>query len=196
MSEPAASSLRQQLAFYGAYHSNPTNVWIHIICVPFILWSAYVLGAQLPAIPGVPAVHVELGPYLTFDLNYPALWAIATELYYFVITPLVTLTHLPIAAATLLTANWFAHQPGSVNIAAVVHVVCWLAQFYGHGVHEGRAPALLDNLLGAFVLAPLFVHYEVLFMLGLFKQTKKNLQNDVGKLISELRLKKREVKEE
>ena len=58
------------------------------------------------------------------------------------------LTHLPIAAATLLTATAFASKPDSLTIAAVVHVGCWIAQFYGHGVHEGRAPALLDNLLG------------------------------------------------
>jgi len=51
-------------------------------------------------------------------------------------------------AATLLTATAYASKPGSLGIAAAVHVVCWLAQFYGHGVHEGRAPAVLDNVLG------------------------------------------------
>jgi len=56
--------------------------------------------------------------------------------------------HLPVAAGTLLSATAYASKPGSLGIAAAVHVFCWLAQFYGHGVHEGRAPALLDNLLG------------------------------------------------
>ena len=28
----------RQLVFYGAYHSNKTNVIIHIICVPLIVW--------------------------------------------------------------------------------------------------------------------------------------------------------------
>lgn len=27
-----------QLTFYGAYHNNPINVAIHIVCVPLILW--------------------------------------------------------------------------------------------------------------------------------------------------------------
>jgi len=193
---PAAFSLREQLAFYGAYHTNPTNVWIHITCVPLIVWSAYVLTAHLPKSEVIPSIHADFGPYLAFDLNYAAIWAIATELYYFVLTPAVTLTHIPLAAFTLLTATAFASKPGSVGIAAVVHVSCWLAQFYGHGVHEGRAPALLDNLLGALVLAPLFVYYEVWFMLGFLKQTKKDLHNDVGKLTTELRLKKKEAKKE
>lgn len=40
----------------------------------------------------------------------------------------------------------------------------------------------LTMLRIALVLAPLFVHYEVLFVFGLFKQVKKDLHNDVGKL--------------
>lgn len=48
----------------------------------------------------------------------------------------------------------------------------------------------------AFVLAPLFVHYEVLFVLGLFKQVKKELHNDVGKLKTELRPKNKAAKKE
>jgi uncharacterized membrane protein YGL010W len=30
--------------------------------------------------------------------------------------------------------------------ALVIHVVAWILQFIGHGVFEGRAPALLDSL--------------------------------------------------
>lgn len=45
--------------------------------------------------------------------------------------------------------------------ATVLHIVAWIAQFYGHGVHEGRAPALVDNL-GFAGLAPFFVSFEFL----------------------------------
>jgi uncharacterized membrane protein YGL010W len=45
--------------------------------------------------------------------------------------------------------------------AIVLHVVSWVLQFIGHGVFEGRAPALLDNLIQAVFLAPLFVWLEV-----------------------------------
>jgi len=192
---PAAFSLRQQLAFYGAYHSNPTNVWIHILCVPAIVWSAYAMAAHFPKPDMIPSIHADFGPYLSFDLNYAAIWAITTELYYLILTPAVTLTHLPIAAVTLLTATAFASKPGSLWISEVIHVACWLAQFYGHGIHERRAPALLDNLLGAFVLAPLFVHYEIFFKLGFLKQANKDLQNDVVKLKKELKLEKGAKKE-
>jgi hypothetical protein len=54
----------------------------------------------------------------------------------------------------------------------------------------------VTTLRKALVLAPLFVHYEVLFMLGLLKQVKKDLHNDVGKLKTELRLKNKGAKKE
>ena len=62
-------------------------------------------------------------------------------------------------------------------------VLSWLLQFYGHGVHEGRAPALLDNLLGAVVLAPLFVFIEVLFCFGYRPELQRWLKKETGRLI-------------
>lgn len=32
--------IRKQFTFYGAYHTNPVNVAIHIVCVPLIIWFA------------------------------------------------------------------------------------------------------------------------------------------------------------
>ena len=56
--------------------------------------------------------------------------------------------------------------------ALAVHVVCWILQFIGHGVFEGRAPALLDNLFQALFMAPIFVLIEVLMSLGLLSSFK------------------------
>ncbi|KAJ6324869.1 hypothetical protein OIU76_012041 [Salix suchowensis] len=44
----------------------------------------------------------------------------------------------------------------------VAQIICWTGQFIGHGVFEKRAPALLDNLVQAFVMAPFFVLLEAL----------------------------------
>jgi len=46
-------------------------------------------------------------------------------------------------------------------IALGIFTASWIAQFIGHGVFEGRAPALLDNLVQALFLAPFFVWMEV-----------------------------------
>lgn len=48
-----------------------------------------------------------------------------------------------------------------MKLALVVQLFSWLSQFVGHGAAEGRAPALLDNLLqGASFSAFLYIHSE------------------------------------
>ncbi|KAI5056480.1 hypothetical protein GOP47_0028298 [Adiantum capillus-veneris] len=48
------------------------------------------------------------------------------------------------------------------KVVLVSQLVCWTSQFIGHGVFEGRSPALLDNLSQALFMAPFFVLLEVL----------------------------------
>ncbi|GAB4860776.1 hypothetical protein Ancab_035939 [Ancistrocladus abbreviatus] len=47
-------------------------------------------------------------------------------------------------------------------VALAAQLFCWTSQFIGHGVFEKRAPALLDNLAQAFLMAPFFVLLEAL----------------------------------
>lgn len=73
----------------------------------------------------------------------------------------------------------------TLQAAVILHVVCWIAQFVGHGAFEGRAPALLDNLVQAIFLAPMFVWLEILFKLGyrpeLQARVEKSVQAEVAK---------------
>merc|ERR1712224_405093 len=81
------------------------------------------------------------------------------------------------AAAVIFAGMWFtmAHYSLAFNAAygdqaaiyaAYIHILSWVMQFVGHGVCEGRKPALLDSLAQAFFNAPLFVLLETLFMFG------------------------------
>lgn len=69
-------------------------------------------------------------------------------------------TYLPWAILSQLTVTYFASDPystrnlpgplngmGSMKMAGLIQLFSWLSQFVGHGAAEGRAPALLDNLL-------------------------------------------------
>ena len=64
-------------------------------------------------------------------------------------------------------------------------------QFIGHGKFEGRKPALLDNLVQALFLAPLFVWYEVLFKLGFYKNLKKEVDSAIAVEVAKLNAKKK-----
>ena len=95
----------------------------------------------------------------------------------------------PVAGTALfpMIIGWTAYanhltkvSPRSCNQAAIaVEIVAWIAQFVGHGVYEKRAPALLDNLLQAFVLAPFFVFIEGLFMLGYRPELQRRVNQKV-----------------
>lgn len=63
--------------------------------------------------------------------------------------------------------------------AGAAFVVSWIAQFIGHGFFEGRAPALLDNLVQALLLAPFFIWFEILFRLGYRPELKGRLDKAI-----------------
>ncbi|KAG1753747.1 uncharacterized protein EDB91DRAFT_1099659 [Suillus paluster] len=179
--------VRKQLAFYGSYHSHPVNVFIHIFGVPALLWSALVLATRIPSPSFLPEVRYTFNEYLVFDMNTPAVGTTLYFVYYFILEPIAALLYAPQMVVSLLTATAYASRPDGIRDAIIVQVVSWIAQFLGHGLAEGRAPALLDNILGALVLAPFFVHLELLFMLGYRPDLHKQLQNDVGIEIAKIR---------
>lgn len=91
-------------------------------------------------------------------------------------------------AATAYSNHLTSTYGSSANTwAAAVHVVCWIAQFVGHGKFEGRAPALLDNLVQALFLAPFFVWFEILFALGYRPELKRRIDKAVQEQIQKFR---------
>ncbi|KAE9405985.1 DUF962-domain-containing protein [Gymnopus androsaceus JB14] len=184
---PGIFDVHSQLTFYGAYHSNSINVAIHCICVPLIMWSAQVLLASAPHPSFLPEYRYEINDYLILDLNYSTLLVAVYEAYYLMLEPVAALLYAPQFTLSVLTANAFAQRPDHLTVAIVMHTLSWIAQFIGHGVAEKRAPALFDNLVGAIVLAPFFVHLECLFALGYRPDMYKRLNNDVGKEIARIK---------
>ncbi|KAH7916760.1 DUF962-domain-containing protein [Hygrophoropsis aurantiaca] len=190
MSFSALFNVRKQLTFYGSYHSNPINVFIHIFGVPALLWSAFfsiLLSTRIPVPASFPTVHYSISDYLVFDFNTPAITTAVYLVYYLILEPVAAILYAPQMVLSLLTATAYSYRTDGIRNAVIVQVVSWVAQFLGHGLAEGRAPALLDNILGAFVLAPFFVHLELLFKVGYRPELHKQLQNDIGKEILKIR---------
>ena len=79
------------------------------------------------------------------------------------------------------SANVFAHKTeNAFLISLIIQAFSWAAQFFGHFFFEKRAPAFLDNIFQAFLLAPLFIFMELLFVLGyrpaLLKRTRDKIK--------------------
>jgi len=180
--------LEKQLCFYGSYHNNPVNIGIHIVCVPLIVLTFFLVGTNSPTIIPLPA-YLTI-PYL--PLNFGTICSILYCGFYILLEPVAgTMVTPMILGATA----WFNHlttvAPSPTNeIACSVHVISWIAQLVGHGAFEGRSPAFVDNVLGALVLAPFFVWMEILFFLGYRPQLKERVDKMVEKEIAKVKAEK------
>ena len=79
----------------------------------------------------------------------------------------------------IYSAHIQATMPDCLQTCAVIHVLSWVIQFLGHGIWEKRAPALLDGIVQAFAMAPLFVVMELFFMFGYRSEFRERVQKSV-----------------
>ena len=100
----------------------------------------------------------------------------------------------PIILGTTALSNYLTSNPvysgQANNVSIVLFIASWIAQFVGHGKFEGRAPALLDNIVQALFLAPFFVWMEVLFKFGYREELKARLDKEVEKEIDRFKKEK------
>ena len=118
-------------------------------------------------------------PYLP-----PNLGTIVCFLYsalYVLLEPVAGTALVPLIVGGTALANYLTSHfnPIASYAAAGIHIFSWIAQFLGHGKFEGRAPALLDNIVQALFLAPLFVWMEILFTFGYRPELKARLDKAV-----------------
>lgn len=178
-------SLEHQMPFYGAYHANPTNISIHMVFVPVILYTVFLFLSNTG-----PLLAGTTWPSFLPESNAATLLALVAAPGYIVMQPTAGLLAVPILLAMITSARLLTQTYGSTaNFwAGIVHVVSWIMQFVGHGVYEGRKPALLDNIVQAFYLAPFFVFLEILFSLGWNPQLEKRLEVLTAKRREEVQL--------
>jgi uncharacterized membrane protein YGL010W len=135
------------------------NQVIHVTCVPVIYTTAlsFLSRVPLPAAMGalVPAVVRRAVGAAAGTWALPAAAGYAG--YYLSLAPGPLGASAAALALAALPASTALLRAFGMRVAVGAHVVSWLAQFVGHGVYEGRSPALLDNLFQAIFMAPFFV---------------------------------------
>lgn len=115
-------------------------------------------------------------------LNMATIIALGYSIFYVLLEPVAGTALVPLILGVTAYGHHLTNTyPATTNkYMILLHVLSWLAQFVGHGVFEGRAPALLDNLVQAVVLAPFFVWMEFLFAFGY----RPELRNRVDKAVA------------
>ncbi|WP_371171430.1 DUF962 domain-containing protein [Aliiroseovarius sp. 2305UL8-7] len=119
---------------YGESHQNPTNKLVHWICVPVIFWTVM---AGLYALPA-PAIFGSMG-WLLVAL-------VLALIYYVSLSPrltvgLVLFIVLCYVIILLVEAAGFTIW----KVAAILFVLAWIGQFWGHKV-EGKKPSFFKDL--------------------------------------------------
>lgn len=172
------TALEKSFVFYASYHNDAVNQYIHIVFVWQILYSAFVMLDYTP----------PLHPSLPAPLNGNFLLCAVYALYYAQIERPGFAGYL---AAVMAIAGYFiaaylhATFPDDAFYWALrLHGLSWISQFYGHFVHEGRSPALFQNLFQALAMAPLFVVMEVCFSFGYRPDFRSKVQKIVDEQIA------------
>lgn len=121
---------------YEVSHRNPSNILIHKICVPAILFAALGLLWELPF--NGPAWYQNT-----------AVWAGgATLAFYASLSIALTLgIILEMAVMTYIFTSLAANLPHQAWLVyAGVFVVAWIFQFIGHKI-EGKKPSFFQDLV-------------------------------------------------
>ncbi len=142
---------KQLMQEYMQSHMNPVNSLIHLFCVPVIVFSTLGLAWAMPIGRwlGLPA---DIAPYV----NLATITALPLGLFY-----------LRLSFGSLVTMSvWFALSVAGILaiqaagwplliISAVLWIVSWAVQIYGHKI-EGAKPSAADDVV-FFLVGPLFV---------------------------------------
>jgi uncharacterized membrane protein YGL010W len=134
--------LSEYIHQYSEAHLNPTNIKIHNICVPAIMWSFLVLCAQVQIFNKINLATV----------------AILLASFYYLKFKNVNLLFI-IVSLSAISVNTSYYIPHAGWVAVGVFVVAWLGQFYGHKV-EGKKPSFLKDLQ-YLLIGPVWVIHKI-----------------------------------
>ncbi|OVA12196.1 Protein of unknown function DUF962 [Macleaya cordata] len=160
--------LEKQFAFYGAYHSNPINVFIHMLFVWPIAFTLLVILYFTPPFFDLPQIQFSaFGNDFNLVLNLGFFLTLIYCFFYIAFDKKAGSLAALMCLLCWVGGSSVASKLGyslAWKVVLAAQVFCWGAQLIGHGVFEKRAPALLDNFTQAFLMAPFFVLLEALQM--------------------------------
>lgn len=132
---PTSRTIDTLLAQYSESHVNQLNEWIHIVCVPVIVFTLLGLLWSVHPLLAVAVVVVALRYYARLSKPF------AVGMFLMAACMLSVLSALPPHAVWPLSLAMF--------------VLAWIGQFIGNQL-EGKRPSFFDDLR-FLLIGPLFV---------------------------------------
>ncbi|WP_025743615.1 Mpo1 family 2-hydroxy fatty acid dioxygenase [Aquimarina pacifica] len=134
-------SLETWFSEYAVSHQNKTNIAIHFVCVPAIVFSVVGLLMSIPSgflasiIPGT-------NPFIE---NWAFIVLLLVVFFYIRLSIKMAL-QIIVFSALCIVGNYYLGQFVSLWIASIaIFVIAWLGQFYGHKL-EGKKPSFIKDL--------------------------------------------------
>jgi uncharacterized membrane protein YGL010W len=141
---------------YSADHRNATNQWIHLLCVPAIVWSVTAFFWTIP----VPS-FLEPGAACAFVMVAALAWYLRLSRKLF--------AGILVAFVLFGAIDWWIAQAFGMRVllygAIAVFVVAWIGQFIGH-IYEGHRPSFFTDLVFLLV-GPMWTLRKLYQRLGL-----------------------------
>ncbi|MFN7551169.1 MAG: DUF962 domain-containing protein [Pseudomonadota bacterium] len=145
------------LGNYSEDHRHPTNIVLHHVCVPLIMWTVVAFFWVIPVPPGI---------------GEPWLWAAlamvgALGWYLRLSRPLglaMVAVFVVLGAITHVLYGWLGATQ-LLSLAILVFVLAWIGQFIGHRI-EGKRPSFFTDLVYLLV-GPLWITAKALRRLGI-----------------------------
>lgn len=131
---------QEWLDAYAVSHQNPTNKFIHWICIPLIMFSLFGLLMSIP----FPVVEK------TLFLNFGSIVLLLALLFYLKLSFTLFIGFVIIGGAMVL-GNYALYEMLNFNtvqlaiISLAIFVIAWIGQFVGHKI-EGEKPSFFEDL--------------------------------------------------
>ncbi len=144
------------LGNYSEDHRNSTNILIHWICVPLILWTVIALLWVIPVPAALGRAGLWAGAAMFFALSFylrlsrPLGFAMLAA--FIVLGAITEMLYRTLGATQLLF------------LAIAVFVAAWIAQFVGHKI-EGKKPSFLTDL-AYLLIGPAWIVAKIMRKLG------------------------------
>lgn len=155
-----------ELDFYNSYHTHIANKFIHVVCIPMIMFSTLnfislfkIVGTRTSGCENKLIISFDSLLYYfyiflyTFKFGSHQSWfqLILTEIY---LTSIFTYAYyFRITNHVYATKNSRLSKWQRSNIK--IFIFAWVMQFIGHYI-EGSSPALFIGLKQTFLYAPIF----------------------------------------